>query len=190
MEIIAPYKGFDWHVVPPAIEMLIALYSTSGGIGLFQWENTVVRQITGLSASIGSGVVQMHPMLSDLQDVKYNPYPVRGSVRAMLFHGVRIMHRTKRLVRDCGKRTEAMAMMGDGARRRFGIRELGQLEKLVEDFEQYTTTTMLAQLVCRDISDQEFEKYVADVPSAIKDFRRQFDDIIQPSIFQTSTGQP
>src|ERR1700730_1456743 len=56
METITPYKGFDWHVVP-TIEMLIALYSMSGRIGLFQWENNVVRQITGPSASIGAGVV-------------------------------------------------------------------------------------------------------------------------------------
>lgn len=188
-ETVAPYKGLDWQVVP-AIEMLIALYSMNCGARLFRWANNVVTPVLGPSASTGCGVVQMHPMLSDLQDVKYNPYSATGSINAMLFHGVRIMRRTKRTVKDCGKRTEAMALTGNGTTHTFGVHDLERLEKLVEDFEQYTTTTMLAQLVCWEVTDQDFEKYLAEVPSAIREFRREFLEIVKPSTPQNEGSIP
>jgi len=107
-EMVGAYKGFDPLSVP-TIEMLIGVQPFKNGVQMYRWRSNIATPITGPSVSVGCGITQMNPMLSDLQDAKYNPYSVSGSCEAMLFHGVRIMRQTKRTVQSCGKRTEALA---------------------------------------------------------------------------------
>jgi hypothetical protein len=176
-ESIGTYKGFDLSALPN-LEMLIGVQALNNGVRMFRWTNNTVVPITGLSASIGAGITQMHPMLSDLNSPIYNPYSNTGSCEAMLLHGVRIMRQTKRAIQGCGKRTEAIALTIDNQTRHFGLGNIERLERIVEDFEQFGSGT-LAQLISWDMSGDEFEKHLASVPEVLRQLRREYTQTVK-----------
>lgn len=125
-ETLAPYRGFDSDLVP-RFEMLIALNYEKSSY-LFHWVDNRIVYIPH-AMSIGTGMIQLHPMLSD--------FNFQATKETMLFTGLRMMFHAKRTVQGVGGRTEAIALENAGASYYIGTDTTQQVETLVIDFEQF-----------------------------------------------------
>jgi 20S proteasome alpha/beta subunit len=124
-EVIAKAQGFT-----SGLEMLIAVNYKKQQTLLFRWNlNRVVWIPREQHTSIGAGVVQLHPLLRDLDFV--------GSKECMMFHGIRMMFHAKRTVAGVGGNTEVVALQNDGATHYPGTLAVQQIEELTANYEGF-----------------------------------------------------
>ena len=125
----AQYVGAGMNPLP-SLEMLIAVNYERKHTLLFRWvHNRVLCVAPSRHDCIGSGVVQLHPMLRDFQFV-----PTKETA---LFCGIRMMHHAKRIVQGVGGKTEAVALLHDGRTMYFGTDNTERIEALVSNFEEF-----------------------------------------------------
>jgi hypothetical protein len=125
-ETIGEYKGFDASLVP-SFAMLVAVNYEKRSY-LFRWEDNRVAYIPSpRHDSIGTGTIQIHPMLRDVQ--------FAATKETMLFLGIRMMFHAKRIVQAVGGRTEAIALEHGGATHYFGLDATQKAEDLVINLE-------------------------------------------------------
>jgi hypothetical protein len=179
---VGEYRGFAAEIIRDLeMEMLIAI-SSAGQTWLFRWQRDRVKLEPKLGhTSIGCGMIQMHPMLRELQ--------FSFTCEAMLFHGIRIMLQTKKTVQGVGGRTEAIALLNDGATQFFPPRVTRLVEELVEDIEKYNIH-IVNRLVCEPMSNAEWgESALGKLPDDIRKFRDRYMKIFRPSTGRTSGDQ-
>jgi hypothetical protein len=179
---VGEYRGFAAEIIRDLeMEMLIAI-SSAGQTWLFRWQRDRVKLEPKLGhTSIGCGMIQMHPMLRELQ--------FSFTCEAMLFHGIRIMLQTKKTVQGVGGRTEAIALLNDGATQFFPPRVTRLVEELVEDIEKYNIH-IVNRLVCEPMSNAEWgESALGKLPDDIRKFRDRYMKIFKPSTGRTSGDQ-
>ena len=171
-ETIVPYRGFDTKLVP-SFEMLIALNYNKQSY-LFHWvDNRVVH--VSRPISIGTGIIQLHPMLSELD--------YQGTKETTLFTGLRMMFHAKRTVQGVGGRTEAIALENGGATHYFGIDTTQEVENLVINFEQFLATfvyTMVSN-ISTDVAELEenVTKGLKELPETLRQYRERYRAIMQ-----------
>ena len=177
---VGEYRGFAAEIIP-GLAMLIAI-SSAGQTWLFRWEGDRVMLAPKLGhTSIGCGMIQMHPMLRELQ--------FSFTCEAMLFHGIRIMLQTKKTVQGVGGRTEAIALLNDGATRFFHPRVTRLVEELVEDIAEYNIH-IVNRLVCEAMCNAELrESALGKLPDDIRRFRDRYMKIFKQSTGRTSGDQ-
>ncbi len=156
---------------PPSLEMLIAVNCSKKQTFLYRWtHNRVLWIAPEKHACIGSGAVQLHPMLRDFQFV-----PTKETA---LFCGLRMMHHAKRIVQGVGGRTEAIALLHEGATLYYGIDNTKRVEDLVTNFEEFLAKFVFTAV--SNISDEfpEIEanaiKSFGSVPEILKQYRDQY----------------
>jgi hypothetical protein len=172
---IGEYRGFVAEMVP-SIAMLIAL-SCKGQTWLFRWEHNRVSFVPKYRhTSIGCGMIQMHPMLREVQ--------FSSSCEAMVFHGIRIMLQTKKTVQGVGGKTEAIALLNDGATQFFPPRLTRLVEELIEDIGDYHIN-IIHSIVCAAVNEPTWtDPVIANLPSDIKQYRDRYLQIVKPSVAQ------
>ena len=181
-ETIAPYRGFDAHLVP-SFEMLIAL-NYEKRTYLFHWvENRIVH--VPHATSIGTGMIQLHPMLSD--------FNFQATKETTLFTGLRMMFHAKREVQGVGGRTEAIALENGGATHFFGTNTTQQVEHLVINFEQFLDKfvyTMVSNISTAVVElEENVKKSLKNIPKVLRQYRQQYRKLMQPSNPETSEHQ-
>lgn len=174
-ETIAPYKGLAAELVP-SFEMLIAINYEKQSY-LFHWaENRVTFIPRSQHASIGSGLIQLHPMLRDVQ--------FAATKETMLFLGVRMMFHAKRIVQGVGAKTEAIALQNDGVTTYFGLDVTKRVEDLVVNFEQFITKFVYLPVSNVSYSVKELDRNVAEsfkeIPTLLHQYRENYRQIIMP----------
>jgi hypothetical protein len=179
-KVVSPLKGFAYE---PAIEMLIAVNCNKKSTLLFKWkQNRVLWVAPPHHASIGSGVIQIHPMLRDVQ--------FAASKECMLFHGLRMMFHAKRAVVGVGGKTEAVALQNDGATHYFGTIATQKIEELIVNYEQFKTTVLDGDVSTIAVTDPQIEpemeanveKNFAQLPSLLKEYRQAYKEILKPQL--------
>ncbi len=188
-KVISPLRGFEYE---PAIEMLIAVNCSKQSTLLFRWkQNHVLWVAPPQHASIGSGVIQIHPLLRDVQ--------FAASKECMLFHGLRMMYQAKRAVVGVGGKTEAVALQDDGATHYFGTIATQKLEELIVSYEQFKTTILDGHVSTIAVTDQRIEpemevnieKFFGELPSLVKQYRQAYKETLQPQLdAQRSKNKP
>jgi hypothetical protein len=178
-ETLQQYQGTA-EVLIPSMEMLIAV-SLKQGSYLFCWKQGRVNYVSPPQhMAIGSGVVQLHPMLRDIQ--------FSGTKECMFFHGIRMMYQTKRAVLGVGGKTEAMALLNDGATLHFGTDAAQKTEELIINFDEF-----LMNILYMDVSvvatnvlelDGNVEKSLREMPQLLKQYRDAYRKILYPN-FET-----
>ncbi len=109
--------------------------------------------------------------------------------RYRLFHGIRIMLQTKKTVQGVGGRTEAIALLKDGATQFFPPRVTRLAEELVEDIAEHNIR-IVNRLVCETMSNAEWgESALGKLPDDIRKFRDRYVKIFTPSTGRTSGDQ-
>ena len=189
-ETTRAYSGFALETVP-RIEMLIAVNCNQQTM-LFRWTHNDVLWIPPSDhTSIGSGVVQLHPMLRDVQ--------FSASKECLLFHGMRMMFHAKRAVVGVGGKTEAVALQNDGRTHNFGSIALQKIEELVMNYEQFKTKILDANVSTIAVTDPRIEPELernieasfANLPNILKGYRQAYKDILKPQLdAQRSEDQP
>jgi len=185
-ETMEPYRNLPPEaIVPQPIELLIAI-TVPPNWWLFCWKGSRVILIpSGTHASIGIGVVQIHPMLRDVQ--------FSASQECMLFHGMRMMFAAKRAVEGVGGRTEAIALQNDGATHYFGTDILQKVEDFMVNYEQFKIKVLdghVSTIACLDPRiEPELERNVeaawADLAGILKQYRESYKKIFKQSGAQT-----
>jgi hypothetical protein len=186
-EAISPLKGFQYE---PGLEMLIAVNCNKQSTLLFKWKQSRVIWIAPPQhTSIGAGVVQIHPMLRDVQ--------FAASKECMLFHGLRMMYHAKRAVAGVGGKTEAVALQNDGATHYFGTIATQKIEELIINYDHFITGVLDGNVSTIAVTDTRIEpemeanveKFFADLPRLLKDYRQAYKDILNPQLaVQRSKG--
>jgi hypothetical protein len=174
-EVIAPLKGCAYE---PALEMLIAANFKQGSL-LFCWKrNRVVWIPRSQHASIGSGVIQVHPMLRDVQ--------LAGREDCMFFHGIRMMYHAKRAVAGVGGRTESVSLRDDGITHYFGTEAARATEDLIINFEKflYEGIYMDISAVALDVKDldKNVGRNLDKLPEIIRMYRDAYRKILDPQL--------
>jgi hypothetical protein len=174
-ETLRQYQGVS-EVLLPSMEMLIAV-SLKQGSYLFCWkQGRVCYVLPPQHMAIGSGVVQLHPMLRDIQ--------FSGTKECMFFHGIRMMYQTKRAVIGVGGKTEAMALLNDGATLYFGTDAAQKTEELIINSDE-----VLMNLIYMDVSvvatdvlelDGNAEKSLREMPQLLNQYRDAYRKILYP----------
>jgi hypothetical protein len=179
-ETVSPLKGFRYE---PGIEMLIAVNCNKQSTLLFKWaQNRVIWIAPPQHTSIGSGVVQIHPMLRDVQFV--------ASKECMLFHGLRMMYHAKRVVVGVGGKTEAFALQNNGDTHSFGTIATQKIEELIINYEQFKTAILDGNVSTIAVTDERIEpemevnveKSLTDLPRLLKGYRQAYKDILRPQL--------
>lgn len=179
-ETVSPLRGFRYE---PGLEMLIAVNCNKQSTLLFKWaQNRVIWIAPPQHTSIGSGVVQIHPMLRDVQFV--------ASKECMLFHGLRMMYHAKRAVVGVGGKTEAFALQNDGATHSFGTIATQKIEELIINYEQFKTTLLDGNVSTIAVTDKRIEpemevnveKSFGELPRLLKIYRQAYKDILKPQL--------
>jgi len=179
-ETITPLKGFEYE---PSIEMLIAVNCNKQSVHLFKWKhNRVVWIAPPQHTSIGSGVIQLYPMLRDVQFV--------ASKECMLFHGLRMMYHTKRAVVGVGGKTEAVALQNDGRTHWIGTIATQKIEDLIVNYEAFKTKVLDGNMFTIAATDPriepELERNVeeswVDLASIFKQWREAYREILKPQL--------
>jgi hypothetical protein len=185
-ETVSPLRGFQYE---PGLEMLIAVNCNKQSTLLFKWaQNRVILIAPPQHTSIGSGVVQIHPMLRDVQFV--------ASKECMLFHGLRMMYHAKRAVVGVGGKTEAFALQNDGATHSFGTIATQKIEELIINYEQFKTTVLDGNVSTIAVTDKRIEpemevnveKSFGDLPRLLKIYRQAYKDILKPQLAAQEAG--
>lgn len=185
-ETVSPLRGFQYE---PGLEMLIAVNCNKQSTLLFKWaQNRVIWIAPPQHTSIGSGVVQIHPMLRDVQFV--------ASKECMLFHGLRMMYHAKRAVVGVGGKTEAFALQNDGATHSFGTIATQKIEELIINYEQFKTTVLDGNVSTIAVTDKRIEpemevnveKSFGDLPRLLKMYRQAYKDILKPQLEAQEAG--
>ncbi len=185
-ETVSPLRGFQYE---PGLEMLIAVNCNKQSTLLFKWaQNRVIWIAPPQHTSIGSGVVQIHPMLRDVQFV--------ASKECMLFHGLRMMYHAKRAVVGVGGKTEAFALQNDGATHSFGTIATQKIEELIINYEQFKTTVLDGNVSTIAVTDKRIEpemevnveKSFGDLPRLLKIYRQAYKDILKPQLEAQEAG--
>ncbi len=182
-ETIGEYQGLDPALVP-IFQMLLAVNYEKQSY-LFRWaNNTVVWIPSSQHTSIGSGAIQIHPMLRDVQ--------FSATKECMLFLGLRMMFHAKRSVHGVGGKTEAIALQNDGVTHYFGVDGTQKVENLVINFEQF-----LIKLIYTGVSsifspakdlEENVEKTFAQVPGLLHQYRDGYRKIMTPSSGEVSAS--
>lgn len=148
----------------PSIEMLITVNYSKKQTLLFRWvHNRVLWIAPSRHDCIGSGAIQLHPMLRDFQFV-----PTKETA---LFCGIRMMHHAKRIVQGVGGKTEAIALLHNGTTLHFGTDNTERIEDLVSNFEEF-----LGKFVYTSVSNisTEFPEIEGNVANNFADFQVAF----------------
>jgi hypothetical protein len=120
-ETTAGYAGSG--VQPPDFELLIAVNVLKKQTLLFKLRETRVLWLAPpRHECIGIGAEVVHPMLRDFQFVV--------TKETALFCGIRMMNRAKRTLQGVGGKTEAMALLHNGATVTFGTANTALIEEL------------------------------------------------------------
>jgi 20S proteasome alpha/beta subunit len=174
-ETTGQYKGLASDLVP-TFEMLIAINYEKRSY-LFRWtHNRVVWIPSHQHTSIGSGMIQIHPMLRDVQ--------FAATKESSLFLGVRMMFHAKRIVQAVGGKTEAIALQHDGATHYFGLETTKKVEDLVVNFEQFLNK--FVYLAVSNVSptvaelDKNVEKGFAELSKLLHQYRKTYREILTP----------
>ena len=179
-ETISPLKGLEYE---PGLEMLIAVNCNKKSTLLFKWKHDRVIWIAPPQhTSIGAGVIQINPMLRDVQFV--------ASKECMLLHGLRMMYHAKRAVVGVGGKTEAVALQNDGATHWFGTIATQKIEELIINYEHFKTSILDGNISTIAVTDQRIEpemevnveKFFADLPGLLKVYRQAYKDILKPQL--------
>ena len=179
-DTIKPYRGLAAELVP-TFEMLIALNYNKHSY-LFHWvDNRIVwvRQ----HVSIGTGMIQLHPMLRDFQ--------FSATKESTLFMGLRMMFHAKRIVQAVGGKSEAIALENNGATHYFGLDATQKVENLVTNFEQFLNKFVytLVSNISTDVPEleQNVSQNLQEIPGLLRQYREQYRTIMsQP---RPSPGQ-
>jgi 20S proteasome alpha/beta subunit len=186
-ETIGQYEGLAADLVPN-FAMLVAVNYEKRSY-LFRWEgNRVVFIPSPLHASIGSGMIQLNPMLRDVQ--------FSASKESMLFLGVRMMFHAKRIVQAVGGKTEAIALENAGTTHYFGMEAAQKVEDLVINLEKflnlfvYTSVSNIFTPVKN--LDKNVEEGFAQLPDLLRKYREEYRAIltpVSPPTIETPTRQ-
>ncbi len=173
-ETTAQYAGNE-----PGIEMLIAVNLLKKETFLFRWvHNRVLWIPPSRHDCIGSGVVQLHPMLRDFQFV-----PTKETA---LFCGIRMMHHAKRIVVGVGGKTEAVALLNNGATLYFGTENTEKIEDLVSNFEEFIGKFVYTTVSNISTEFPEIESNVAknfeDFPKIFEQYREKYKELLNKPI--------
>jgi Proteasome subunit len=172
-ETIGPYRGLAAELVP-SFEMLIAM-NYDKQTRLFYWSGNSVVWVPQ-HESIGSGVIQLHPMLRDVD--------FAASKESTLFLGVKMMFHAKRIVQGVGGKTEAIALENSGATHYFGLHATKQIEDLVINFEQFLSKFVYTSLSNISETVKDLDKNVNDlflqIPSRLHEYRERYREILSP----------
>jgi hypothetical protein len=163
----------------PEFQLLIAVNIHKKQTLLFKLSrNEVLWLPPSRHECIGSGVLQLHPMLRDFQFVT--------TKETALFCGFRMMYQAKRIIQGVGGRTEAMALLNDGATIYFGTDNISRIEELAVNFEEF-----LGKFVYTSVSnvssefpeiDENCEKGFANVPGLLKQYRDKYKELLNNPI--------
>ena len=185
---IAPLKGFAYE---PSVEMLITVNCNRASSLLFWWKYTDVVWIAPpRHASIGSGVIQTHPMLRDIQ--------FTASKECLLFHGLRMMYHAKRAVSGVGGKTEAVVLENDGTTHWFGTSDTQKIEELIVNYERFKRTILDGNVFTIAATDPRIEPELeanveanwSDLAEVLKGYREAYKDILKPQLdARKSKGQ-
>jgi hypothetical protein len=156
--------------------MLIAVNISKKQTLLFRWiGNRVLYIRPDRHDVIGSGAIQIHPMLEDFQ--------LTPTADVALFCGVRMMFYAKRIIQGVGGKTEAVVLLNDGASLFYGTINTEKIEKLVQNFDDY-----LLKFVYTSVSHmgrefpEETESNItqgfANVPDVLRSFRDKYREIL------------
>lgn len=163
-DTVGQYKGFPFELIPEDIAFLIAVHSDKNTL-LFRWEQGTVTSIPRyLHGSIGVGNIQTQIMLQDVQ--------LSAPVDVMLLHAIRIMRQTKRIVRGCGGKTDAIALHNDGTRGHIFTGVTENIEELIEEFEKFSNNELLI-LMANGFSE-ETKQHLDNVPTKLMEFREKY----------------
>lgn len=160
---------------PPGFEMLIAVNCRKKETLLFRWAlNRVLWIAPSRHDCIGSGVIQMHPMLRDFQFVP--------TIETALFCGMRMMFHAKRIVQGVGGKTHAIALFNNGTTMYFGTENTEKIEELVSNFEGF-----LGKFVYISVSnvskkfaeiEENASKAFADLPAILQQYRDRYKELL------------
>lgn len=163
----------------PEFEMLIAVNFGKKHTLLFRWAlNRVLWIAPSRHDCIGSGAIQVHPMLRDFQFVP--------TIETALFCGIRMMFHAKRLVQGVGGKTHAMALFNNGTTVYFGTENTEKIEELVSNFEEF-----LGKFVYTSVSnvskkfpeiDENAAKAFADFPAIFQQYRDHYKELLSNPI--------
>jgi hypothetical protein len=172
-ETIGEYKGFDASLVP-SFAMLVAVNYDKRSY-LFRWEdNRVIFIPSPRHDSIGTGTIQLHPMLRDVQ--------FAATKETMLFLGIRMMFHAKRIVQAVGGRTEAIALENGGATHYFGLDATQKAEDLVINLEKFLNTFVYTSVSNVFSPVKKLEKNVeqgfAELPRLLHQYRDRYREIL------------
>lgn len=175
-ESMQGYEGFHYDLVP-RFEMLLAVNIRNNPTRIFCWKGNRIVMLPGDGhASIGSGVVHIHPMLRDIQSAR--------RLDNMLFLGIRMMYHAKRAVTGVGGKTEAVALHDDGATETFGTVTTQKIEDLAINLDQYLNLAVFGDIsaVILDVRDinKNVEKNLADLPRIMQMYRKAYRKILKP----------
>lgn len=180
-ETTGAYRGFAYESAP-RIEMLIAVNCNQQTM-LFRWtHNRVVWVSPPHHTSIGSGVIQLHPMLRDIQ--------FSASKECMLFYGMKMMFHAKRTVVGVGGMTEAIALQNDGRTHYFGTAPLRKIEELAVNYEEFKTKILDGMFATIAVTDPRIEpeleanikSRLAELGDHLKMYRQAYKDILKPQL--------
>lgn len=161
-----------------SLEMLIAVNLKKKRTFLFRWAlNCVLWIAPERHDCIGSGSMQISPMLSDFQFVP--------TTETALFCGMRMMLHAKQIVNGVGGKTHAVALFHSGSTVYFGTENTEKIEALVSNFEQY-----LGKFVYTSVSnvstkyaniDKNVKEGFAAVPKILWQYRKAYKKLyLQP----------
>jgi hypothetical protein len=128
-ETTAKYAAAGLNPLPD-FELLIAVNYDKEQTLLYRlFRNRVLWIAPSRHDCIGSGVVQLHPMLRDFQ--------LMPTKETALFCGIRMMYHAKRIIQGVGGKTEAVALLHSGTVIYFGTENTERIEALVANFEEF-----------------------------------------------------
>ena len=171
-ETMEAYHGAATEVVP-LMDLLIAVNWAQRSY-LFCWKQNRVLWISPPKHAIGSGIVQLHPMLRDIE--------FSGTKESMFFHGIRLMYYTKRAVLGVGGRTEAIALLNTGESHFFGTEAAQQAEELAKNLDEF-----ISKIIYQDVSniapdvkdlDENVKKSIDDLPRSLEMYREAYRKIL------------
>ena len=163
----------------PDFELLIAVNLLKKQTLLFKlYLNKVLWIEPPNHKVIGCGNLVIHPMLRDFQFVPQK--------ETALFCGIRMMYHAKQTVQGVGGKTEAVALLNDGATIFYGTDNTALIESLVANFEEY-----LGKFVYTSVSnvskefpdiDENCEKGFQEIPAILKQYRDKYKELLDKPI--------
>jgi hypothetical protein len=103
-----------------------------------------------------------------------------------LFCGIRMMNQAKRIIQGVGGKTEAMALMNDGATHIYGTANTALIEALVANFDEYLGKFVYTSVsnVSKEFTeiDENCEKHFQEVPNILKQYRDRYKELLDKPI--------